>query len=367
MAVIKKLINFVAVIVPGNHGGVNTANGMHQRAQYTAGQQAYTSTNNILGLHALQRIPSYPSSHLPTSQHTPHTLNGGTAHSHYSEQHLPINSMQLGSYGSLANASLSSQRSRLYQQPGYGHGVGGSAAHAMGPSLFHSSMSASQHLNGAWTVPPPAHLSSLQQLPRQDGDDTATSGFASQSRPPPAITLTHESEGDGNGSGVGGSNGNGAIFNNSEGGYAGGNGAAVGSASGGVDGQGGGSNSYRSLGTVKGATTGTVQSCPVCSRTFKRSDRLALHVRIAHGAERPITCDICNKPFSRGDSLLVHKRSHDGSLPYRCECGRAFPRKDRLLAHRAVRTLVSAALASPSLTYLTVIPGAWMVLGWLGL
>eukprot|EP00041_Stephanoeca_diplocostata_P035145 m.1228539 g.1228539 ORF g.1228539 m.1228539 type:complete len:504 (+) comp24646_c0_seq1:285-1796(+) len=303
----------------GNHAGIAVANAMHQRA-YNGGHPMYSTSGNMLGVHPLHHTPPIPHGHLTTSRHGPPGLYPEQQQRQRQQQHnLQVKATQ-GPFGPGANGHQFSHQPFSYPSQACGHSTGGAPSHV--------STLQSNSLSGVWTVPPPTQLSSFQHLHRSEDDDIG--------QPPPATNLTPDSDASGSGLAEGGE----SKFQSSTSGYLTNTSAASAGTNGDLDGNGSGTNVYRSIttGTIKAATTGTVQKCPVCTRTFKRSDRLDLHVRIAHGAERPITCDVCNKAFSRGDSLLVHKRSHSGSLPYRCECGRAFPRKDRLLAHRATHT-----------------------------
>jgi uncharacterized Zn-finger protein len=73
--------------------------------------------------------------------------------------------------------------------------------------------------------------------------------------------------------------------------------------------------------------------CSVCTKSFARSDHLAIHMR-THTGEQPFTCETCGKTFTTSGNLATHVRTHTGEKPYVCEtCGRAFTAFSTLGVH----------------------------------
>lgn len=79
---------------------------------------------------------------------------------------------------------------------------------------------------------------------------------------------------------------------------------------------------------------GSVFSCDVCGKPFKRKEHLFQHRKL-HSGERPYVCTTCTKAFSRKEHLVRHLVSHTGQKMHECEmCGKSFSRKDNLHKHR---------------------------------
>ena len=51
------------------------------------------------------------------------------------------------------------------------------------------------------------------------------------------------------------------------------------------------------------------KECPVCSKAYKDTDRLATHMDTAHKGTPKLICEQCGKIFSSKDSMRVHKNS----------------------------------------------------------
>lgn len=79
--------------------------------------------------------------------------------------------------------------------------------------------------------------------------------------------------------------------------------------------------------------------CPVCKRTFGRSNiHIEEHMR-QHTGEEPFRCNQCGKSFSAHHSLKAHMLKHTGEKPYACEeCGNTFVHANSLRLHMAKHT-----------------------------
>lgn len=64
--------------------------------------------------------------------------------------------------------------------------------------------------------------------------------------------------------------------------------------------------------------------CPVCKKTFKRSEHCARHQR-AHTKERPFPCKFCNRRYARRDLVLRHERTLHGQQSSASERERGVP------------------------------------------
>ena len=60
---------------------------------------------------------------------------------------------------------------------------------------------------------------------------------------------------------------------------------------------------------IKICTLPKDKECPVCSKAYKDTERLATHMDTAHKGTPKLICDQCGKIFSSKDSIRVHKNS----------------------------------------------------------
>ncbi|XP_005093656.1 zinc finger protein 394 [Aplysia californica] len=80
--------------------------------------------------------------------------------------------------------------------------------------------------------------------------------------------------------------------------------------------------------------------CGFCEMTFYNAVKMKKHLRV-HSGERPFRCD-CGRAFARKEELTRHQRIHSGHRPHECQvCGKAFGRKDHLNKHRNTHLMTS--------------------------
>jgi len=77
--------------------------------------------------------------------------------------------------------------------------------------------------------------------------------------------------------------------------------------------------------------------CPLCDKSFSRSDACKLHTRrYCQSAKetRSYECTICGKSFSQVSHLKFHMEAHNRVKPHKCHlCCQSFVRKDHLQVH----------------------------------
>ena len=74
-------------------------------------------------------------------------------------------------------------------------------------------------------------------------------------------------------------------------------------------------------------------ACHLCSKTFKFKSQLTMHVRRHLGDKRHV-CDVCNMGFVDTSTLKEHKVTHTDARPHVCDiCAQTFRRRDKLNLH----------------------------------
>ena len=80
--------------------------------------------------------------------------------------------------------------------------------------------------------------------------------------------------------------------------------------------------------------------CSTCSKVFKKSNQLKVHMR-CHTNERPFICTVtdCGKSFRLKHHLNAHQRYHDLIKPFSCQhCDKLFTEHSSLLRHTKIHT-----------------------------
>lgn len=80
---------------------------------------------------------------------------------------------------------------------------------------------------------------------------------------------------------------------------------------------------------------------PACSKGFKTSGHLNVHVRGVHLGEKLFPCSSCSKRFSSQQKRDIHVRFHTDERPFACSfdnCQKSFQTKHQLQAHQNVHT-----------------------------
>lgn len=74
--------------------------------------------------------------------------------------------------------------------------------------------------------------------------------------------------------------------------------------------------------------------CSICSKYYKTSNCLRMHITSVHTAEKKFKCSMCSSAFKYASKLRAHSRMHKPKNPLQCnQCQKAFLRKDRLEKH----------------------------------
>uniref|UniRef100_A0A6P7GTW4 Zinc finger protein 708-like n=1 Tax=Diabrotica virgifera virgifera TaxID=50390 RepID=A0A6P7GTW4_DIAVI len=101
--------------------------------------------------------------------------------------------------------------------------------------------------------------------------------------------------------------------------------------------------------------------CNYCDASFISAIKLTRHIT-SHAGLRPYPCKICGRTFLLSHHLTRHMRSHYSSNPtetiigqYKCDiCSMAFRRKDSLINHSAIHSMVNLKCVICNTTFETV-------------
>ncbi len=82
--------------------------------------------------------------------------------------------------------------------------------------------------------------------------------------------------------------------------------------------------------------TQQLYKCSVCSKDFKRKDKLKIHMISVHEGVKPFQCEICPKSFVTKSKLSEHSRRHAGERRFSCLiCNKRYSGSSDLRKHLA--------------------------------
>uniref|UniRef100_A0A3B3IKC3 C2H2-type domain-containing protein n=1 Tax=Oryzias latipes TaxID=8090 RepID=A0A3B3IKC3_ORYLA len=91
---------------------------------------------------------------------------------------------------------------------------------------------------------------------------------------------------------------------------------------------------YKNRRRVKYVTDLKPHSCPQCSKAFRYSSYLKIHMR--QHTERYF-CSVCGHKSTSSSNLKVHMRTHTGEKPFSCEiCSKKYTNKASMQSHMSV-------------------------------